>query len=251
MRRDGKKRLPAFGLTAALVIAGTVATAARATDDEFAGCGLPAAKHKLVQEIDCARENKDLLFLDDPAGASQVVTILGTACRVLSNKEGDAKYFAYSLNENEMTVGNGDILGYFVCDVERTGPHCMLAEARAVAHGDPFYLGSLTGNTNNRGFPRYVRRFHAAFLALPALPSEVVAHAASDAEVVVRAIRTEEHGTYVAVVNTGFETKRNVSVKLPATGTVQDAVTGEDLPAPGAVLTVTLEPAELRTLRIH
>ena len=127
----------------------------------------------------------------------------------------------------------------------------MLAEARAVAYGEPFYLGWLTGNTNSRGFPRHVRRFHAAFLPLPALPSEVVANAASDAEVVVRAIRTEKHGTYVATVNTGFEAKRNVSVKVPATGTVQDAVTGEDLPVSGGTLTLALDPAELRTPRVR
>jgi hypothetical protein len=166
-------------------------------------------------------------------------------------KSGLAIMRHYSLNENEMTVGNDDILGYFVCDVERAGPHCMLAEARAVAYGDPLYLGSLTGNTNSRGFPRHVRRFHAAFLALPALPSEVVANAASDAAVVVRAIRTEKHGTYVAIVNTGFEAKRNVSVKLPATGTVHDGVTGEEAPVSGGTLTLTLDPAELRTLRVR
>jgi hypothetical protein len=166
-------------------------------------------------------------------------------------KSGLAVMRHYSLNENEMTVGDDDILGYFVCDVERAGPHCMLAEARAVANGDPYYLGSLTGNTNNRGFPRYVRRFHAAFLALPALRSEVVANAASDAEVVVRAIRTEKHGTYVAVVNTGFAAKPNVSVRLPATGKVQDAVTREDLLAPGGTLTLNLDPAELRTLHVR
>ncbi len=107
-------------------------------------------------------------------------------------KSGLAIMRHYSLNENEMSVGNDDILGYFVCDVERAGPYSMMAEARAVAYGDPFYLGSLTGNTNNRGFPRYVRRFHAAFLALPALPSRVLPKAASDPEVVVRAITTPD-----------------------------------------------------------
>jgi hypothetical protein len=166
-------------------------------------------------------------------------------------KSGLAAMRHYSLNENEMTVGSDDILGYFVCDVERAGPHCMMAEARAVAYGDPFYLGSLTGNTNNRGFPRWVRRFHAAFLSLPALPSELVANAASDADVVVRVIRTEKHGAYVAVVNTGFEAKPNVSLKLPAAGKVQDAVSGEDLPAPAGTLTLSLDPAELRTLRVR
>jgi len=156
----------------------------------------------------------------------------------------------YSLNENELTVGNDDIVGYFVCDVERAGPHSMAAEACAVAYGDPFYLASLTGNTNNRGFPRYVRRFHAAFLALPALPSKVVPGAALDPEVVVRAIPTEKHGTYVAVVNTGVREKKDVSVTLPVEGTVRDAATGKDLTARRGKIVLNLDPAELRSLRI-
>ena len=80
------------------------------------------------------------------------------------SKAGLAIMRHYSLNENEMSVGNDEILGYFVCDVERAGPYSMMAEARAVAYGDPYYLGSLTANSNKRGFPQYVRRFHAAFL---------------------------------------------------------------------------------------
>ena len=165
-------------------------------------------------------------------------------------KSGLAIMRHYSLNENEMNVGNDEILGYFVCDVERAGPYSMMAEARAVAYGDPYYLGSLTGNSNNRGFPRYVRRFHAAFLALPALPSSVVPDAASDPEVVVRAIPTAEHGTYVAIVNTGFQSKQDVLVTLPP-GTIHDAVSGEQLAATEGKLTLRLDPAELRTLRIQ
>lgn len=166
-------------------------------------------------------------------------------------KSGLAIMRHYSLNENEMSVGKDDILGYFVCDVERAGPCCMLAEARAVAYGDPFLLGSLTGNTYNRGFPRYVRRFHAAFLALPALPSEVASNAASDPEVVVRSIRTEKHGVYLAVVNTGFRAKSRVSLTLPSAGRVRDAVSGEELLTVGGKATVDLDAAELRTLRFQ
>jgi hypothetical protein len=165
-------------------------------------------------------------------------------------KSGLAMVRHYALNENEMSVGNDEILGYFVCDVERAGPYSMMAEARAIAHGDPYYLGSLPGNTNNRGFPRYVRRFHAAFLALPAMPSSVVPGAASDPEVVVRAIRTEKHGTYLAIVNTGFQAKKDLSVSVPA-GAVQDAVTGERVPVAGGKLTLALDPAQLRTLHVE
>ena len=156
----------------------------------------------------------------------------------------------YSLNENEMNDGNDEILGYFVVDVERAGPYCMMAEARAMANGDPWYLGSLPGNTNNRGFPTYVRKFNAAFLALPALPSEVVKDAASDKEVVVRAIKTPAGGTYLAVVNTGFEAKKDVAVTLPAGEKVTDAATGESLTAEGGKLTITLHPAELRAILV-
>ena len=46
----------------------------------------------------------------------------------------------------------------------------MMAEARAVAYGDPYYLGSLTGNSNNRGFPQYVRRFTPRFWHSPHSP---------------------------------------------------------------------------------
>ncbi len=156
----------------------------------------------------------------------------------------------YSLNEHEMNVGKEEPLGYFIADVERGGPYCMMAEARAVAFGDPWYLGSLTGNSNHRGFPEFVRRFHAAFLALPALPSETVPNAASDPEVVVRAIKTPKHGTYVAIVNTGFGEKRGVVVTLPAQDKVEDAATGEALHADGGKLSLTLHAAELRSLRL-
>ncbi|HUT35452.1 MAG TPA: hypothetical protein VNE39_18330 [Planctomycetota bacterium] len=165
-------------------------------------------------------------------------------------KSGLAIVRHYSLNENEMNVGKDEPLGYFICDVERSGPYCMMAEARAVAYGDPWYLGSLTGNSNHRGFPEYVRAFHAAFLALPALPSEIVPNAASDPDVVVRAIRTPKHGTYLAIVNTGFAAKSDVAVALPAQGKVEDAATGQPVPTDGSKLTLSLRPAELRALRI-
>ncbi|MGQ9737133.1 MAG: hypothetical protein ACUVR7_13630 [Armatimonadota bacterium] len=66
----------------------------------------------------------------------------------------------------------------------------MAAELRAMAYDDPFYLGYLVGNTHYRGFPEYVRRFNAAFLALPALPSQRLNDACAAPEVVVRLIPT-------------------------------------------------------------
>jgi hypothetical protein len=166
-------------------------------------------------------------------------------------KSGLAIVRHYSLNEHELNVGNDEITGYFIADVERAGPFCMMAEARAMAHGDPFYMGSLTGNSNSRGFPEFARKFHAAFLALPALPSQVVPSAASDPEVVVRSIRTETNGTYLAIVNTGFGEKRNVVVTLPAQGLVVDAATGEKIQPQNGAVTVNMHPAELRALRLQ
>jgi hypothetical protein len=156
----------------------------------------------------------------------------------------------YALNENEMFAGQkkDNLLGYFVSDVERAGPYCMLAEARAVANGDPRFLGYLMGNSCSRGFPEYVRAFNAAFLALPALPSAVAKEASPDAEVVVRAIKTPKHGTYYAVVNVAMTEKKEVALTLPA-GTLTDAATGAALKAANGKLTVTLYPGELRALR--
>ncbi|HJN15653.1 MAG TPA: hypothetical protein QGH10_09195 [Armatimonadota bacterium] len=150
----------------------------------------------------------------------------------------------YALNENEME----EKIGYFVADVERNGPYCMLGEARAMAHGDPRFIGYLSGNSFNRGFPEYVRNFYAAFLALPALPSEVVDGAASDDEVVVRAIPTADHGTYYAVVNTGLAAKTGVAMTLPAGGDLTDAATGEAIPTP---LAIDMYACEMRALRVR
>lgn len=152
----------------------------------------------------------------------------------------------YGLNENEMD----DQTGYFVCDVERAGPYSLLAEARAVANGDPRYLGFLAGGTFNRGFPHYFRAFAANFLALPALPSRVLDGAASDVEVVVREIPTEGHGTYVAIVNTGMSARTNVRVRLPAGGAVTSASTGEALAVRDGALELTLYPGELRAVHV-
>lgn len=157
----------------------------------------------------------------------------------------------FPLNEHR----DGGLLGDFLSDVERAGPWCMLAEARAVAHGDPRTIGYLAGNTHTRGFPEYVRRFHAAFLALPALPSKPVPDASEDPEVVVRRMDAgKTHGVYYAVVNTGLQPKRNVRIYLPNTARVVDAATGAALTPRGTGrgrhLLLNLYPAELRAIHI-
>lgn len=151
----------------------------------------------------------------------------------------------YGLNENE----TDDKTGYFVCDVERAGPYSVLAEARAVANGDPRYIGFLAGGTFNRGFPQYFRAFAANFLALPALPSRVLEGATSDPEVVVREIPTQRHGNYYAIVNRGMARKDSVRVNLPAGGAMTSAVTGNPLARRDGALEVSLYPGEL--LAVH
>ena len=151
----------------------------------------------------------------------------------------------YSLNENMMSDKSGkEKLGYFVADMEMAGPYCMLAEARAVANGDPTDIGYLSGNNFERGFPQYARAFNTAFLSLPALPNVVIAGASSDKEIVVRQITTPK-GTYYAVVNTGLTAKKAVKIKLPKSGAVLDAATRKAV-GDGSEVTVDLYPCELQ-----
>jgi len=157
----------------------------------------------------------------------------------------------YALNENMMfDKSDKEILAYFVADVERAGPYCMMAEAHAVAHGDPTMIGYLVGNNFGRGFPQYVRNFNANYLALPALPSTVVAEGAADPQVVVRRIDTPQHGTWIAVVNTSLHAKRNVAVRLPQ-GKATDAVTGQDIQVAAGKTNLDLYPCQLRTFRVR
>ncbi len=157
----------------------------------------------------------------------------------------------YTLNENMMfDQADKEIVGYFVVDVERAGPYCMMAEARAMAAGDPTMIGYLVGGNFGRGFPKYVRNFNAAYLALPALPSKIIDTGASDAEVVVRRIDTPAHGTWVAVINTSLRDKRHVTVTLPQ-GTVTDAVTGQVVKAVGGKIDLDMYPCQLRSFRVE
>jgi hypothetical protein len=157
----------------------------------------------------------------------------------------------YALNENMMFhKKDKEILGYFIADVERAGPYCMMAEAHAMAHGDPTMIGYLVGGNFGRGFPEYVRNFNANYLALPALPSRVVREAASDAEVVVRQIDTPNHGTWVAVINTSLHARQDVTVILPD-GRVTDAVTGQPVQATGGRIALKMYPCQLRSYRVR
>jgi hypothetical protein len=154
----------------------------------------------------------------------------------------------YSLNENMMfDESDKNMLGYFVADIERAGPYCMMGEALAMAHGDPTMIGYLVGANFGRGFPKYVRRFNANFLALPALPSHRLPAAASDEAVVVRQIVTEKHGRWIAVVNTSMKPKPGARITLPG-GEARDAVSGRPIARTGQSVTLDLYPFELRSL---
>lgn len=157
----------------------------------------------------------------------------------------------YGLNENNMTDGKDEILGYFVADVERTGPYCMIAEASAFANGDPRLIGYLAGNSFNRGFPEYVRAFNAAFLSLPALPSKIIKNACVDPEVIVRAIPTEKYGTYIGIVNTGLTGKNDLNITLPACSTAADTVSGENIPVKAGKIQLSMYPGQLRAFNLR
>jgi hypothetical protein len=159
---------------------------------------------------------------------------------------GLATIMHYPLNEHSMEKS----LGYIASDVEYAGPYIMLSEARAMAYGDPRYIGYLAASSFNRGFPEYVRAFNAAFLSLPALPSQVMSNASSDANVVVRSIKTARNGTYLALVNVGLESK-SVSITLPTTGKVVDAATGKALAVTNGKLQLSFYPCELKSVHIQ
>ena len=108
-----------------------------------------------------------------------------------------------------------NLCGYAIHDSERAGRACMQTEVVAMANGNPYNIGYLIGSTFTRGFPVPVREFNQNFLALPALPSEVVADACEDNEVVLRKIATDGKGTYFALIHTG-DTEKTVTVRFPA-----------------------------------
>ncbi|KAF0094599.1 MAG: hypothetical protein E1N59_1904 [Puniceicoccaceae bacterium 5H] len=155
----------------------------------------------------------------------------------------------YCLNEDAMSDADGRVLGYFVSDVEPAGPYCMLTEVTAMANGDPRFLGYLSAHNFNRGFPAYVRAFNQAFLALPAIESEVV-DLGQDPTVTVRAYPTQQHGTWYAVINPGYHSV-TTKLQLPASATVFDATTGAQLATDTDTVELELRPCELRSLRVN
>ena len=169
-----------------------------------------------------------------------------------STKTGLALMRHFSLNENMMNTdsdGKKRFLGYFVADMEKAGPYCMMAEAMAMANGNPTLIGYLSGGMYTRGFPTYVRNFNAHYLALPALPSKRQDNLSSNAKIVVRTIDAGKHGTYFYVINTSMTAEDGI-IQSPAKGSVQSAVTGSKQSVSGGKLALSLYPYELRSYHI-
>ncbi|HAI12565.1 MAG TPA: hypothetical protein DCM28_12735 [Phycisphaerales bacterium] len=157
----------------------------------------------------------------------------------------------FSLNENMMfDKSDKNLLGYFIADMEKAGPYCMMAEAMAMANGNPTIIGYLSGGNYARGFPLYVRNFNLNFMALPALPSKVVSNASSDSKVIVRQIDAGKEGVYCYAVNTNM-TDTQATITLPADGKVTALQTGQPLTTQGGKITVNMYPYQLISWRIQ
>ncbi|MFH1477497.1 MAG: hypothetical protein ABIH24_08430, partial [Verrucomicrobiota bacterium] len=119
--------------------------------------------------------------------------------------------------------------------IEHAGPFCMMEEILSMVHADPTRIMENMWQPLQRGFPEYARAFAAAYLALPAMPSEVLADAVQprDDAIVVRQYKTD-YGIYLAVISRAFDLReRNLTVTVktdPASvAQVQDLVTGKDV----------------------
>lgn len=165
------------------------------------------------------------------------------AFKTFTNRSGLAIIRHYCLNESGMNN-----MGYFVADVEWHGPYTMLAEARAMASGDPWYIGYLSSSSFNKGSISYVRDFNTNYLALPALPSQVDADVSEDPEVIVRRIETSGYGTYYSIVNTGLTDKDSVKIRFPGTSDIKEASSGNFIFSQVSEIYLNLYTAQLKTL---
>ena len=138
-------------------------------------------------------------------------------------------------------------LGYFVCDFNVAGVYNKLAEARALANGDPQYLGYMSSAEYSAGFTEYTRAFNQAFLSLPAVPSTVLANASSHKEIVVREYKTEKHGTWYAVINIGLNNANDVAISLPSATGLKNAVNQAAVKSASGKVTVSLYPSQVLT----
>ncbi len=137
--------------------------------------------------------------------------------------------------------------GYLSVAVERADAYVTLAEARALANGNPINIAYLESSSMSRGFPAYVRRFNQALLSLPALPMTTVSGISSNNQVVVRRINSAA-GTYYAVINPTLQRQSALTLTFSGAASVRDLLKQVDYP--GSKLLVDLYPGEVRTFLI-
>lgn len=137
--------------------------------------------------------------------------------------------------------------GYLSVAVEREGPYSVIAEARALAQGNPVNIGYLESSSMSRGFPVYVRRFNQALLSLPAMPLTTATGMSDNAQVVVRQTAVTANGTYYAVVNPSQQSQSMVNITFPGTR-VKDLLTGTVHAS--MKLRMDLYPGEVRTFLV-
>lgn len=152
----------------------------------------------------------------------------------------------YDLNEGTI---EDKLVGYTMADWERAGRACMLSEITAMANGDPVNIGYLMGSNYTRGFPGPVQEFNLNFLALPALPSKVLAGAADAPDVTVREIDAGAAGRYFAIVHTGSQMRKGVGIRLPGAKVAMLPATGKSLALKNGVATFDLKPWQLIAVR--
>jgi chitodextrinase len=137
--------------------------------------------------------------------------------------------------------------GYISVAVERAGPYSVIAEARALANGNPVNIGYLESSSMSRGFPAYVKRFNQALLSLPAVPLSTASGMSDNAQVIVRKTGTTANGTYYAVINPTLQAKSLVNITFPAAN-VKDLLTQTTHAT--TTLRMDLYPGEVRTFLV-
>ena len=140
------------------------------------------------------------------------------------------------------------LVGYLSSAVERSGPYSVIAEARALANGNPVNIGYLESSSMSRGFPAYVRRFNQALLSLPAVSANDESGIASLPNVSVKRYRVgNQH--YFAVINPNFRQIKDVTIDFSGYGMPFDLLKKQKYTKTS--LTFGLYPGEVRTFRVN
>ena len=174
-------------------------------------------------------------------------------------RTGDQLALTKIFNYEEKCRGNVQGDNYESSEMSTGGPDFAMAEqVLSVFHGDPWILTETT-YTYGQGFLDAHRRFAQAFLALPALPGELVAKPTGQEEpnLRVRVYRTNR-GSFLSVVHRGLE---GADFKLQIAGawtgkeSVTDLVTGKPVPAKVEngvlVLDLSAPPMSLQSFRVE